>query len=232
MLNIRNKLYVPQQFGLDLVFDPLNAAGNNTYPSNGATIAHWRDLSGMANHWAQPSGALQPTFHHNVINGQPVVRFNGAQWMTMAHSANNAYTGAMTIICVYSTPNVSPAATGRIITKISSWGISYASTNVTFSFTGPYMATGLLAANNTFYNIGAIYNGSSQTAFYRNGSLYQTVSLASTMPVTTNALYLGSRDGVINFINGDIAFLAVKFGAIAAPEFSRINYYLNSRFQL
>jgi hypothetical protein len=68
--------------------------------------------------------------------------------------------------------------------------------------------------------------------FYRNGLLYQTVSLASTMPVTTNALYLGSRDGVINFIDGDIAFLAVKFGAIAAPEFSRINYYLNSRFQL
>jgi hypothetical protein len=229
---MRNKLYTPQQFGLDMVYDPLNVAGDNTYPANSASIANFKNLSANNNHWSQPSGASQPTYHHNVINGQPVVRFNGSQWMSFAHSSSNSYTGAMTIICVYSTPNVSPASTGRIITKISSWGMSYASTNITFSFTGPYMATGLLAANNTFYNIGAIYNGSSQTVFYRNGSLYQTVSLASTMPVTTNALYLGSRDGVINFINGDIAFLAVKFGAIAAPEFSRINYYLNSRFQL
>jgi hypothetical protein len=225
-------LYVPQNFGLDILIDPLNLDGNYTYYSDGVSISSIIDQGITPNNMSQATGAAQPIYKRAIINGNPVLRFSGAQWMSSPNGVNNAYAGAMSIFCVFATPNNSPASTGRIITKISSWGLSYASTNATFSFTGPYTATGLIAANNTFYNIGAFYDGSANTTFYRNGALFQNVALAAVMPASSSDLYLGSRDGLTNFIECDIAFLAVKFGTLSNFQINAINFYLNQRFGL
>lgn len=45
--------------------------------SNGAAVTQWNDSSGFVNHAAQATGTNQPTYQTNVINGLPVVRFDG-----------------------------------------------------------------------------------------------------------------------------------------------------------
>lgn len=67
-----------------LIFAPLlwldgqdvNATGSN--PSDGTAIASWKDKSGNGNNYTQATGANQPAFLTNGINGKPSVYFSGS----------------------------------------------------------------------------------------------------------------------------------------------------------
>lgn len=67
-------------------FDPTTIAGlalwlkadGITSLADGAAVATWPDESGNAYDAAQATASAQPTFRTNVLNGQPVVRFDGA----------------------------------------------------------------------------------------------------------------------------------------------------------
>src|SRR5215216_5960726 len=54
------------------------AADKITGLSNGAAVTQWNDFSGFANHAAQATALNQPSYQTNVINGLPVVRFDGS----------------------------------------------------------------------------------------------------------------------------------------------------------
>jgi prepilin-type N-terminal cleavage/methylation domain-containing protein len=45
---------------------------------DGNSVSTWSDLSGKGNNVLQPTGSRQPTFRANVLNGKPIVRFDGA----------------------------------------------------------------------------------------------------------------------------------------------------------
>ena len=45
--------------------------------SDGASVATWSDSSGNGNNATQASSGNRPVWKQNVLNGYPVVRFNG-----------------------------------------------------------------------------------------------------------------------------------------------------------
>jgi hypothetical protein len=50
--------------------------------SDGATVTTWTDMSGLGNHAPQTAGT--PIYKTGVLNGKPVIRFNGASRFTTA----------------------------------------------------------------------------------------------------------------------------------------------------
>ncbi len=56
-------------------------------------VGQWSDQSGRANHATQASGANQPTLVTNVLNGRPVVRFSGTQYLSLPNLMSGASAG-------------------------------------------------------------------------------------------------------------------------------------------
>ena len=79
-------------------------ADSITGVADGGTINSWNDSSGNDNHAVQASVGLRATYRANVINGNPVVRFDG---LDDYFSLTNRITDAQTIfICLlYTSPS-------------------------------------------------------------------------------------------------------------------------------
>lgn len=61
--------------------------------SDGDAISSWTDFSGLGNHAVQATGANQPIYKTNIINGHPVLRFDGTKWITTpAQPGDSGYT--------------------------------------------------------------------------------------------------------------------------------------------
>jgi len=58
--------------GLEVWYD-----ANTLSLSDGESISQWDDLSGNGNHLTQSSSTERPIFTSNILNGKPVVRFDG-----------------------------------------------------------------------------------------------------------------------------------------------------------
>ena len=50
--------------------------------NDGDAVASWTDLSGNGNHATQSTAAAKPTYKTNIINGLPVVRFDGGDFLS------------------------------------------------------------------------------------------------------------------------------------------------------
>ncbi len=78
---------------------PVNIAGLQLWlradagvPASGS-LASWTDLSGNGNNAAQASAGAQPQVVAGQINGLPVVRFNGSQYLDLPNIMQNAQGG-------------------------------------------------------------------------------------------------------------------------------------------
>lgn len=69
------------------------AADQITGLGDGAAVAQWSDASGLANHATQGTAAMRPLFKTNILNGKPVVRFDGVDdFLTHPVNAPGAFT--------------------------------------------------------------------------------------------------------------------------------------------
>lgn len=56
----------------------LKADAGTSTTVDGAAVSQWDDQSGNARHVTQATGANQPVYKTAIVNGKPVVRFDGA----------------------------------------------------------------------------------------------------------------------------------------------------------
>lgn len=71
--------------------------------SDGAAVEDWLDESGAGIHFGQATVARQPTYQTNVVNGHPVVRFHGDDYLVHDPTARTL-AASNTLFCVC-TPN-------------------------------------------------------------------------------------------------------------------------------
>lgn len=78
--------------------------------SDGTSITTWMDSSGNSNDASQSNASYRPILKTGIINGYPVVRFNGAnQFFNFPASAFSSYTAATMFVVIKANADPEPS---------------------------------------------------------------------------------------------------------------------------
>lgn len=209
------------------------------YHSNSLTgadndpITTWLDSSINARDAAQASAGNKPTTKTNIINGRPVARFDGGDWLIF--SPDTGSMNAMTFFAVMkvsdsgnrtilggSTNSAQVRITGQKIELLKA-GVSTLGTSTTgFSTT-------------SFFTIALTYDqaaGSNNLRFYLNGSADGAVSISTDLS-GTGSDELGRRDsggtGTERFL-GDVAHIMAYNAVLSAGDLTAAHDYLRTLY--
>lgn len=167
--------------------------------ADGTDITAWADASGNTNDLSQSNTSFTPRYYTNILNGQPVVRFDQANGRLIHNNFNDFPTTAITTIFV----NSNNDSGDGIVSYASSSAVNndyllFSSNSVSF-FRGGSTGTGTAINGNTFRIIGNTWQGSDgATRFYRNGTQTFTGTYASGTQITAggNLAIAGEQDAV------------------------------------
>lgn len=217
-------------------FDPASITGCRlwlqaeaiTGLSDGAPVLTWSDESGSDHHAAQTQASRQPTFQTSVINGRPVVRFDGADSMSLSlseASTEHTFFFVIDLAALGGHHNyLFDSHEGRLILdaaksasphvvrwRDSSWR------NVAAGVAGHQILTW-------------VFSGTTGEVF-RNGASVGTETYNPTPLGGTTAL--GSNySGNQNRFEGDIAEVVYYNQALAAADRQQVEQYLSNRYAI
>lgn len=200
--------------------------------SDGSTVNSWIDSSGNSNTVVAGNA---PLFYNNIINGKPVVRFNGSSNRLFKVPASGLGTNYSSFFVirrnVISTQEMilqlSPAGctnglsfyflnTNALRTDKCGDGASALNTSVFFNNTQP-----------SYFSVH--YNGSSVNTFLGGNA---DTNLNYVMAISPTNIYLGSDSASANFFNGDIAEIIVYNVALNSSERICIDNYIGQKYGL
>lgn len=199
--------------------------------SDGAAVSSWTDSSGNGRTASQATAGNQPTFKTNILNGKPVVRFDGTtDFMTVAVNAGDTYTIFMVVMLT------STAASQQLFNNGNSngYGFSYNVPNRDMVYRA--VADNLDTFNSYTAGTYEIWTGSrltgagAQGIFYVNGVQHLTTTGNPTTP-TTN-LYLGAQEGTLAFMGGDVAEFIFYTRVLTGNERANIHTYLANKYNI
>lgn len=226
--------------GLVLWLDANNPAANGIQPADNSALSLWVDQSGRGNDATQSSGANQPTFNINIINGKAAINFNG--------STTNMLTG---------TNGFPTADSGRTIFMVYN-PLDLPSNAYVFTFgtlaTDQYFSNALLVSQ-FWVDIGSDSMNTTATFIenvnYLSEVNYPPVSLISTTSITINHMVqatMSASDGFPNttltssvigdFLSGGIPYdgalgeILLYNSSLDATQQSLVAQYLSEKWSI
>jgi hypothetical protein len=237
-----------------ITLDPSGTASGSITTSyyGGLNVSDWADQSGNGNNAAARNGNV--TFVSSVINGSPVLRFDGASNLITNNFFVNNYNTPITIIAV-SKASASTVRgeqpTARYIVGVTNnggyeFGLAYgayetASPNFSNCYGITYVSGADIESSAMGENekrIASTINSGSQISFFLDGTLIGTADPANQSggSNSTGAFSIGSDvvlDEIDNFFcTCDIAEIVIYNRAITTPERQQIEAYLNTKYAI
>jgi hypothetical protein len=189
-------------------------------------VSAWADQTSNGNDVAQPAGGSQPTWTDNVVNGYPVITFEGAQNLYKAvFSQAHPYTVYVVLRSrKYSTMGVVGGLAASVYHSIASTNYRIASGGTVRSL-AQQVSWGFRVVS--FY---ANYLGSSN-------EVVKVMDGAIGIPAQAGAtgmsnIYIGSYSNGANFLTGDIAEIIVINGAYSASDEADLYDYMVDRYNM
>ncbi len=196
-------------------------------------ISLWRDQSGNNNHASQSTAANQPQLVASVVNGRPVVRFNGtAAWMSLTNLFSGATEGELFVIIK---PTTVPSAGSREPWSMgTNFGAAYPSGSTLWDDFGSdtQWELGVPQQNIAQFHL---YDASSRTnewAARINGSLlFQSPS--NNVAFRSDPLLGRTPQFASSYLfDGDIAEIIAFSRVLTAAERASMGAYLMAKYQL
>jgi hypothetical protein len=209
--------------------------------ADAASVATWEDQSGNGRHLVQATGAAQPTYQTNEINGEPVVRFGGTDDVMQYVGGADFITGT----------TLTAFVVARRIAHVENATLLSLAPSGTDDYTVPEGAligwepnTASLADyrnNQSFANVGhpgngtafiyaALFDGAEHTS-YKNGTASTTEAATGTFGV--RRLILGARwEGgtTARYGNYDLAEVLVYQSALSDSKREWVEDYLTAKY--
>lgn len=196
-------------------------------------VSAWCDQSGSGNNAVQAVQENKPRFAENVINGYPVVRFDGTKDFVEASGVSGSMSN-FTIIYVIK-PGV--LTSNQVIAADGGWGQfemhsadatggAYAGTDLATRMTPTNTGTGIFTVNAVQMLEFTFGDGTGK--LYKNGVL--EASQAMTTPGNWAGFKLGENS--ISTINGDIAEVFVYNSVLSDSDRQTIESYLNGKYNI
>ena len=218
-----------------LWLDATDPAGTGVQPENNSTLASWVDKSGLGNNVTQATTANQPTYVRGIVNGNPVVRFDGVNdslqdsSFTALGTSNvsfwlvernlNGSLGAAPISFGYFTGN-EPA--GGIIFQNNGGLQPLSDGNNSVVYTSATARIDFLNRTNVSGGVGG--------SMYLNGnSLSKLDNSTGTYPTT---FVVGLRHNATIYSSGDICEVLIFTGTPTATQRQSVESYLAAKWGL
>ena len=191
---------------------------------SGGSVATATDSSGSG-HDLSAAGAAQPTYVTGVLNGKPVVRFDGVD-----DALSRADTGLndFTVFAVLKATNTPTVAVGSAAGNFQLLGIGSGTVSV-YSGTSAQSAAGTaLPTPATSFSVLEIVRAGTAVNFTQNGTACGTATLPA------GAINFGALGGLpglsAGYMAGDVAEVAVYGAAKSAADRSSIRTYLGGKY--
>lgn len=220
--------------------------------ADGAGVSSWADSLGLSTA-SQATAAKQPTYRAGVLNGLPVIRFAGAQRMTLSGAAltfSNNIAGASVFVVASSTSTA--AAVGQIILLSTGASTSLSRIYAQKSATLTWRAGGrrldadaaesadagtIVASRWDVTSFAHDYSGATYQGWL-NGTAGAVTSsahgLGNTSATNSQAGVIGSDNSAtpISYFSGDVAEILVYQRVLTAAERAQVHSYLQDRYAI
>jgi hypothetical protein len=209
--------------GLERQFDAAQISGVSV---DATPVASWTDLSGNAAHATQAVGAAQPLYKTNIINGLPVVRFDGVddRLQSIGLTARTARTAFVVAIRRGGTGYLMGLGSDQAAFQIDQG----AGTTWTYRLTQASGAV-TLGSNAAFAVLAVRWNTtSSADVFYNNGAGTNFDPIDAYSTATT--LELGNESA--GFGQVDVGYGLCYDSALSNPNIVLVQNWLGARFGL
>lgn len=230
--HLPRKLRIPKRIsGLAAWYDA--SAEVLAYKDSSDLTSIWYDRSGNGNH-ATAAGAARPTWVANQKNGRGIMRFGGAQQLTLPSGLYTLPSAANTRFVV--AKRASSSGTVETILNLSD-GTTAEAFEIYSSVAGTYQSRNregagtnvTLTGTLTNYNIFESYfNGSnSQSGSINNGSVDTRTATTAT---GINSGAIGANNSSTLYLTGDVAEIILYTRELTATERSTIKTYLSVKW--
>ncbi len=213
----------------------LKADGNvytsgTTQATDGQDVSTWDDAHTSNNDFTQSTGGLKPLFKTNIINGKPVIRFDGSDDRLIHSGVSTGGTSFSLFLVLYN--NSQAANYGSLISEGSTRGLFLRgsgaggpSNKLDMFYSADKHNTTALTPGVWFY-VSAIVSAGALT-FYRNG----TADGTSSSIISTSFNTIGDDPAGERF-KGDIAEILIFNSAISGANLTNMHTYLASKYAL
>jgi hypothetical protein len=204
--------------------------------SNGDDIGVLDDVSGNSNSFTQFTVSKQPNYVTNVVNGLPVIRFDGVSDDLLSSSISNLESPNVTWFIVY---KQNTAKTGcfigsRYTSQTTKW-YSYSLSNgkVRQGHYSPTLSFTQYVDDYSNFNLTSSHVTPTTLTTFRGGNLIQTNTVPYTTPSGHEFVVLGSfpsQTANNKYLDGDIAEVVVYNESLNDLERVIVENYLGAKY--
>jgi hypothetical protein len=199
-------------------------------------IGTWMDVSGNGRSATQGTASQKPTYRTSVVNGKPVVRFDGVDDV-LSHLAMPDFGDAYTVLVVSRT---AAGSTGGYVFDLAT-GVQLAGFGLTTldnqeiwrgtDSVGLQQAQYVADLRGAFHCRAGI-NAGTQLAYFVDGVSRATAAYTAPNPSTLDRIAIGQTTQAGSSFNGDIAELIIYNRALSDAEREQVEDYLMAKFGL
>ena len=212
--------------------------------SDGAAISSWTDLSGNGFDFIQSSESCRPLYKTGIINGKPVVRFDGSDDRLACYSLSGL--GGNNSKTIFAVATVGTGSSEHTIFQLGESGVSGRTFILgckrdssqfkwgVWQWGSGYDLDDSASVSGAWAIIVGVKDGNN-LSLYRNGVLRAGPTARSAANIRANNSRIGARfdngtTGAAMFFQGDLAELVLYDSALAATDIQKINKYLSQKY--
>jgi len=200
---------------------------------NDDAVATWADSSGNENDATQTTNENRPTFKTNILNGKPVVRFNGSNsFLNVGNDVFDGISNQTSVFIVAATASVKDQSIFADTTHANSnrfschlpWGNGKLYWDFGNIYSNGRMSIAWGGETGTHYIWGFL--AGSGMVNRRNGSQIHSTANSSTFSPGTLNFYIGGTDV---YWGGDIAEMLIYNKRLSVDEIAQVEEYLSTQ---
>lgn len=192
--------------------------------SDNDPVATWTDSSGLGNSATQATSGSRPTYKTGIVNGKPVVRFDGV---------DDSLAGTHGAIAIPYTIFIVMQATGNGSGNQRGYG------NASNMLLGPYggnwqmYSNGFVADGAVALSAWKVLMGKVEASPLKTLGVNGSDTTSASAGINLNSSYsvgVGAGFGLTEFVTGDIAEVIVYDVALDAGQIASIEGYMSSKY--
>ncbi len=189
--------------------------------SDGDSVSSWADSSAAGNPATQGTPANQPTLRTGVLNGKPVVRFDGNDYLSTATSFGNPYT-------IFAVGRMQGSQNARLISSAQyNWLLGFWGGVMNVMYAEGWVVGGGGPPADTVAHIYSGRGTGANTTLRNNGALVASNANGISPP---GQLGLGGWRLNNECSKGDVAEVIIYNSALSSNDEAKVGYYLQAKY--